>query len=101
MNNVVLNINGIKCDNPECSFRNDDVSIDEYKNWLNKPCPECSSNLLTDTDYDAVKMMINLVKTQNEASLANNIDEPIFSTSINMDGSGNLCIDDIILDENK
>jgi hypothetical protein len=101
MNDGVLNINGIKCDNPECSFRNDDVSIDEYEKWLNRPCPECSSNLLTEADYDAVKMMINLVKIQNEASSENSIDEPIFSVNINMDGSGNLSIDDIILDENK
>ena len=46
---------GIKCDNPECDFRDDSVKCENYQQWLNKPCPKCGQNLLTQKDYDTVQ----------------------------------------------
>lgn len=45
-----LIISGIKCD--VCSYRDNTVEFMDYPKWLNKPCPECQSNLLTQKDYD-------------------------------------------------
>jgi len=44
-------IKGIKCDNPDCDFVDDSVTWDDYdktvSEWLNRPCPKCGTNLLT------------------------------------------------------
>ena len=57
---------GIKCDNPECDFADETVRVEDYKDWLNKPCPKCGSNLLTQADYDNVQMLSNLVDMVNK-----------------------------------
>ena len=59
------NISGIKCDNPECSYRDDEVKYEDYIHWLNKPCPECGSNLLTEADYNIVLKMVKAVNFIN------------------------------------
>jgi len=42
---------GIGCDNKFCDFVDANVTVGELKDWLNKPCPKCDSNLLTEEDY--------------------------------------------------
>lgn len=54
MQAITLNVEGIKCDNPGCDFQDRSVKLEEYKEWLNKPCPKCGANLLTRTDLVAV-----------------------------------------------
>lgn len=44
---------GIKCDNPECNWRDDNVKAEDYKDWIDKPCPNCEANLLTQEDYES------------------------------------------------
>jgi len=46
-----VEITGIKCD--VCDYRDDTVEFKDYSEWLNKPCPKCDSNLLTQKDYDS------------------------------------------------
>ncbi|MCX5884341.1 MAG: hypothetical protein NT096_00250 [Proteobacteria bacterium] len=53
-NIATFNIAGIKCDAEGCTFRDDTVKMKDYKSWLNKPCPLCGANLLTQADYDTV-----------------------------------------------
>ena len=62
---IKSNISGIKCDNPECSYRDDEVKYEDYINWVNKPCPECGSNLLTESDYHVVLKMVKAVNFIN------------------------------------
>jgi hypothetical protein len=50
-------IKGIKCDNVKCSFEDNSVKDTDYSKWLNKPCPNCGCNLLTQKDYDTVLLM--------------------------------------------
>lgn len=59
-------ISGIKCDN--CSFRDNNVHFSEYPQWLNKPCPECGHNLLTNKDYNTCLKTLEAVKQANEFS---------------------------------
>lgn len=59
-NNGNVKIAGIKCDNPKCTYRNDSVSFDDYHLWLNKPCPLCGQNLLTEKDYKFCKRLMFL-----------------------------------------
>lgn len=53
-------IKGIKCDNVKCNFEDNTVLDSDYSNWLNKPCPNCGCNLLTQKDYDTVLLMKKL-----------------------------------------
>jgi hypothetical protein len=48
---------GIKCD--ACPWRDDTVLQSDYENWLNRPCPDCGENLLTQESIDALVMLQN------------------------------------------
>lgn len=54
-NALELSIKGIKCDNPNCDYINKDVEFKDYKKWINKPCPKCGANLLTQKILTALK----------------------------------------------
>jgi hypothetical protein len=56
---------GIKCDAPGCDFKDPTVSFDNYKLWLNKPCPKCGANLLTQADYDTCLYIIKIARILN------------------------------------
>ena len=49
---------GIKCD--FCDFSNMSVPVWEYSKWLNKPCPKCGKNLLTESDYQSIIMLLGV-----------------------------------------
>ncbi len=96
MKAATLKISGIKCDNPTCDYKDENVSLHEYELWLNKPCPCCGENLLTEEDYNTVKLMAAMVQIANEAPQPmNNVDEPIVEVSVGMNGTGSVIIDDI------
>ena len=87
-NPVELNIFGIKCD--ACDFNDKTVSVDDYPNWLNKPCPNCGENLLTETDYNNVKMLMSFAEIANSILPASNVEEEKIAVSVEMDGSGKM-----------
>lgn len=45
-------IYGLKCDAPKCDYRDDTARYEDYPTLLNKPCPNCGGNLLTQKDLD-------------------------------------------------
>lgn len=61
-------IGGIQCDNTACNFTDMSVKVQDYDKWLNKPCPKCSSNLLTQSDYDKVQQMLKNAKLVDRES---------------------------------
>lgn len=62
---VLLNISGIKCDNPNCDYRNNEVRFEDYAKWIDKPCPKCGQNLLTQQDYNFCLNMMKQVDVIN------------------------------------
>lgn len=62
--NVIINWNGIKCDN--CDFKDDSIQRNEFENYINKPCSKCSENLLTFNDY------LNVLKLEQAVFETNN-----------------------------
>jgi len=84
---ITIIISGIKCDNEGCDYRDDEVNRDNYLEYIDKPCPECSRSLLTQEDYDAVVALEGL-----EASLDLDISEDLLGDErlydVNMNGSG-------------
>lgn len=68
----LLKVTGIKCDNESCDYKDDSVTFDQYPDYLNKPCPKCGANLLTQEDLDTAKTLIAVfnspeMKALNEA----------------------------------
>ena len=56
---------GIKCDNEDCGWFDMDVTFEEYPDYVNKPCPCCNESLLTQEDYDKVKLISDFSKKIN------------------------------------
>lgn len=81
-------IRGIKCD--ACDFMDKNIEVEDYKNWLNKPCPKCGANLLTQADFDNVQFLIKTTNLINEIYPKPKKDEKMFTMSVNMDGSGKM-----------
>lgn len=83
-----LNIKGIKCDN--CDYKNEDVKFEDYENWLNKPCPECGANLLTQEDLDVTKALIDLTNLVNRILPEASSDEKKVTMDVEMNGTGKI-----------
>ena len=90
-----IHVQGIKCDTPDCNFEDPTVELENYKNWLNKPCPHCGANLLTQEDMNAVKAMIVLIDALNEAGIVPETAEDMHTYKVEMDGSGKLDLKEI------
>ena len=97
-NALEINIGGIKCDNPNCDFMDTSVKVEDYDKWLNRPCPKCGENLLTDDDYRNVQFLLAIEKIANEIYPKIEDDENIVKATIDMNGTGNINIAD---DNNK
>jgi hypothetical protein len=62
---IKMTIRGLKCDAPGCDYRDDTVEFANYKAYINKPCPKCGANLLTEADAKAAVKIARAVKGLN------------------------------------
>ena len=78
MENKVVNtsISGIKCDADGCDYRDDDVAVEQYNEWLNKPCPMCGANLLTEEDLAVVNAFTTITNEVNSLMESLGIESP-------------------------
>lgn len=91
MNTLEARIKGIKCDNAECDYRDDSVTVEDYPEWLDRPCPKCGSNLLTKADLDLVKAIMATADLINLIIPAEENDDTATTTfRVHMDGSGSM-----------
>jgi len=88
---VEVGISGIKCDAEECDFEDNTVTLDNYPEWINRECPKCGANLLTQADYDTVLEMLGLVDALNVSfdgfDMSDLGEEVSFSVKMKGDGS--------------
>ena len=87
--NVVANFQGIKCD--FCRWEDASVKYEDYPNYLNKPCPVCGANLLTEADYANCQTLMAYVQAYNEEDAAKHRG-PLKRCSIEMNGTGSMVI---------
>jgi Zn-finger nucleic acid-binding protein len=73
---VILEIKGLKCDNPNCDYRNDDISFDDYE--VGTTCPECGGVILTQEDYDHCVSIIAYVNKLNKIVSTINYFNPFY-----------------------
>lgn len=85
-----LKISGIKCDNSKCDYQDMSVRFEDYKDWVNKPCPKCGANLLTEIDFINVTMMMTAIESVNKQYPDGIKDEETISASVQMNGTGRI-----------
>jgi len=61
----VLREGGLKCDNSKCDYINEKVDFNNYENWVDKPCPKCGENLLTEEDFLRATALRETIKIIN------------------------------------
>jgi len=66
---IPLVVQGIQCDNPQCTFKEENIPFEDYAEWLERPCPECGEILLTEEDFNTLKLLMSI------SAIANNIDK--------------------------
>ena len=102
-NNIERSGHGIKCDNqPDCNWADWTIDPENWKDWLNVPCPECGSNLLTQADFDKIVQINQLFDLINEMDLpeSTRLDIPDHFR-LEMNGTGEFAIKPISEDEFK
>ena len=87
MKKVVEHIaRGIRCD--ACDWKNPNVKVEDSESWLNKPCPKCGANLLTETDLKIMESLLSLVEVINDLAPLYPDDSPTTGLSIETNGTG-------------
>ncbi len=66
---IQIEQDGLKCDNTVCDWKDQTVLIEDYQEWLNKPCPKCGENVLTQTDYENAKKIYDTINYINSLDL--------------------------------
>ena len=61
-------VQGLVCDNPNCDWEDFTIKEEEYSNWLNKQCPKCGDIVLTEDDFNNLKILNNTVDLINNIS---------------------------------
>ena len=88
MNNIDMNISGLKCDS--CDYSDDSVKLEDYEKSIGKPCPNCGESLLTQEDYDCVMQRVQAVEMLNGFSesdidaIAGNLSEDEIDGALDM-----------------
>jgi phage FluMu protein Com len=83
-----LSIKGIKCD--KCDYTNMEVKFEDYEQWLNRSCPKCGANLLTQKDFDSTKMLVEITKAFNKVFPKRKGGEKIVNMNVEMNGTGEI-----------
>lgn len=95
-NNIeITQSGGLKCDNTSCDWTDPSISINDYKDWVNKPCPKCGECVLTEEDFNKTNMFVNAINMINQMSpsdleeLAKNMDsDDIIDAYLKLKNSG-------------
>lgn len=67
--NIKITDSGLICDNPSCDWIDETIKDEDLLDWVNKPCPKCGDNVLTEKDY------INLLKLNKIVDYVNLLTE--------------------------
>ena len=86
---ITASVRGIRCDTPGCGYKKPNVTFKQYPKYLNKPCPQCGANLLTQEDVDFIAFLLGLTLVVNNViGPVEDTGEPRATLRVHMDGSG-------------
>lgn len=66
---VQFGVRGIACDHPRCDYADPTVELEDFPEWINRPCPKCGTNLLTQEDFETVERMLAFTGLINELAV--------------------------------
>lgn len=69
---ITIEANGLKCDEEGCGYRNPNVQLQDMSAWIGALCPDCGSPLLTETQYESMQDVLELVGVINSMA-----DDPV------------------------
>lgn len=69
-----VKISGLKCDNPNCDYRDDTIKYEDYKKYVGAKCPKCGMILLTEKEYLMCKFLVSASKLANKIFKGKNND---------------------------
>jgi hypothetical protein len=81
-----LDMGGLKCDNPSCDYKNPNIHLSEYADYVGATCPQCGEVLLTQADFDAVQKLVEF------AEIIGLVEDDVPMARLEMDGSGSITI---------
>lgn len=58
--NLEITESGLQCDNPNCDWVDATIKFADHEQWLNKPCPKCGENVLTEEDHLRSKLLFDM-----------------------------------------
>lgn len=90
-----VEVGGIKCDAEGCDYTDENVNLEDYNDYLNKPCPKCGANLLTQEDMDTVQYMIKMVNFLNDAGIMAESEDDQIDVEVKMNGTGGVEFEEI------
>jgi hypothetical protein len=85
---IEYHISGLKCDVEGCGYTDDDAKFEDYPKYLNKPCPKCGANLLTEADLKATQALTSMADWVNALGIEASAGSEYMNVEVNMDGSG-------------
>jgi hypothetical protein len=62
---IVEESQGLQCDNQKCDWTDVTIGVETMKDWINKPCPKCGENVLTEHDYNLARKMNDVIDFVN------------------------------------
>lgn len=82
-----VEISGLKCDNELCNYADPDIKVEDYHLYVNKACPNCGENLLTQEDFDEVQRLLDTEAIINSSGIEKE-DDVQARAGLTFDGSG-------------
>ncbi len=86
-----FNIQGLKCDNPNCDYCNPEIPFEQYEQFVNYPCPKCGESLLTPQAYKmcvALKSMGKFITKLTGGAKENDVE--LGAVHLDMDKDGHI-----------
>ncbi len=69
-NNITVTSHGLKCDQPECDWKDMTISHadDNLVKYIGMPCPKCGHNVLTEVYYQNITQLLEYADFINSLS---------------------------------
>lgn len=90
---VEANIGGLKCDALACEYKDENVKVEDYAKYIDRPCPECGASLLTQADYYHVQNLLRVLDMFSglpQQEVAETADGQQAKISLELNGTGEL-----------
>jgi phage FluMu protein Com len=97
--NIQYVLNGLRCD--QCNWVDENIPLDDFDKWLDKPCPKCGAIVLTHEQLGHLYMMLEIADVMNQLDIPIDPNEPMAEMNLLIDSSANIKLNIKNLDGKK